>query len=146
MRFHLIDRIDEFEPGRHLRGRKLVSGSEEFWEYVRGGPAMPAPLVLEALCQAGTWLIMLSTDRRKRAALLQIGNVRFSGDVRAGDVLILDGVVESMNDEMAVLSGSATVDGTPVMQATDIMCALIDADDLEDPDDSERMLRMLTRS
>jgi 3-hydroxyacyl-[acyl-carrier-protein] dehydratase len=107
---------------------------------------MPAPLVLEALCQAGTWLIMLSTDRRKRAALLQIGNVRFSGDVRAGDVLILDGVVESMNDEMAVLSGSATVDGTPVMQATDIMCALIDADDLEAPDDSERMLRMLTRS
>ena len=107
---------------------------------------MPAPLVLEALCQAGTWLIMLSTDRRKRAALLQIGSVRFSGDVRAGDVLILDGVVESMNDEMAVLSGSAAVDGTPVMQATDIMCALIDADDLEDPDDSERMLRMLTRS
>ena len=25
------------------------------------------------------------------------------------------------------------------MQATDIMCALIDADDLEDPDDSERL-------
>ena len=146
MRFHLIDRIDEFEPGRRLRGRKLVSSGEEFWEHVRGAPVMPAPLVLEALCQAGTWLIMLSTDRRKRAALLQIGNVRFSGDVRAGDVLILDGVVESMNDEMAVLSGSATVDGTPVMQATDIMCALIDADDLEDPDDSERMLRMLTRS
>lgn len=146
MRFHLIDRIDEFEPGLHLRGRKLVSSGEEFWEHVRGGPVMPAPLVLEALCQAGTWLIMLSTDRRKRAALLQIGNVRFSGDVRAGDVLILDGVVESMNDEMAVLSGSATVDGTPVMQATDIMCALIDADDLEDPADSERMLRMLTRS
>jgi 3-hydroxyacyl-[acyl-carrier-protein] dehydratase len=44
------------------------------------------------------------------------------------------------------LSGSATVDGTPVMQATDIMCALIDADDLEAPDDSERMLSMLTRS
>lgn len=146
MRFHLIDRIDEFEPGQHLRGRKLVSSSEGFWEDVGGGPVMPAPLVLEALCQAGTWLIMLSTDRRKRAALLQVGNVNFCGDVRAGDVLILDGVVESMSDEMAVLSGSATVDGTPVMQATDIMCALIDADDLEAPEDSERMLSMLTRS
>jgi 3-hydroxyacyl-[acyl-carrier-protein] dehydratase len=146
MRFHLIDRIDEFEPGRRVRGRKLVSSSEEFWDYVPGGPAMPAPLVLEALCQAGTWLIMLSTDRRKRAALLQIGNVRFSGDVRAGDVLVLDGLVESMNDEMAVLSGSVTVDGTLVLKATDIMCALIDADDLEDPEDSERMLCMLTRS
>lgn len=146
MRFHLIDRIDEFEPGRHVRGRKLVSNSEQFWEDVRGDPVMPAPLVLEALCQAGTWLIMLSTDRRKRAALLQVGSVCFAGDVRCGDVVILDGVVESMNEDMAVLSGSATVDGTAVMRATDIMCALIPAGDLQDPDEGDRILRMLTRS
>ncbi len=144
MRFHLIDRIDEFEAGRHVRGRKVVSGSEEFFS--QGDLVMPAPLVLEALCQAGTWLIMLSTQRRKRAALLRIGDVRFLGDVRAGDVLVLDGVVESMGEDVAVLSGSAAVDGTPVMAANDIMCALIDADDLEDPVDSGRMLSMLTRS
>jgi 3-hydroxyacyl-[acyl-carrier-protein] dehydratase len=144
MRFHLIDRIDEFEAGRHVRGRKVVSGSEEFLE--PGDVVMPAPLVLEALCQAGTWLIMLSTQRRKRAALLRIGDVRFLGDVRAGDVLVLDGVVESMGEEVAVLSGRAAVDGAPVMLAKDIMCALINADDLEDPEDSGRMLSMLTRS
>jgi 3-hydroxyacyl-[acyl-carrier-protein] dehydratase len=146
MRFHLIDRIDEFEAGRRVRGRKVVSGSEEFCELLQGDLVMPAPLVLEALCQAGTWLIMLSTQRRKRAALLRIGDVRFLGDVRAGDVLVLDGVVESMGEEVAVLSGTAAVDGAPVMLATDIMCALIDADDLEDPEDSGRMLAMLTRS
>jgi 3-hydroxyacyl-[acyl-carrier-protein] dehydratase len=146
MRFHLIDRIDEFEAGRYVRGRKVVSGSEEFCEQAHGDLVMPAPLVLEALCQAGTWLIMLSTERRKRAALLRIGDVRFLGDVHAGDVLALDGVVESMGEEVAVLSGSAAVDGAPVMLATDIMCALIDADDLEDPEDSGRMLSMLTRS
>lgn len=140
MRFHLIDRIDEFEAGQRVRGRKVVSASEEF------GPLMPAPLVLEALCQAGTWLIMLTTERRKRAALLRIGHVRFLGEVHAGDVLVLEGVVESMGDEVAVLSGSASVDGAPVMLAQDIMCALIDADDLEDPEDSGRMLRVLTRS
>lgn len=144
MRFHLIDRIDEFEAGRHVRGRKVVSASEDFFS--QGDLVMPAPLVLESLCQAGTWLIMLSTQRRKRAALLRIGDVRFLGDVRAGDVLVLDGVVESMGEDMAVLSGSAAVDGTPVMAAKDIMCALIDADDLEDPVDSGRMLSMLTRS
>jgi hypothetical protein len=32
------------------------------------------------------------------------------------------------------------------MTATDIMCALIDADDLEDPEASGRMLSMLTRA
>jgi 3-hydroxyacyl-[acyl-carrier-protein] dehydratase len=146
MRFHLIDRIDEFEPGRHVRGRKVVSGSEEFMVRAGADLVMPAPLILEALCQAGTWLIMLTTERRKRAALLRIGNVRFLGDVRAGDVLVLDGVVESMGEEVAVLSGSAAVDGATVMLAEDIMCALISAGDLEDPEDSGRMLRVLTRS
>lgn len=146
MRFHLIDRIDDFEAGHRVRGRKVVSGSEECTEQVAGDFVLPAPLVLESLCQAGTWLIMLSTERRKRAALLRIGSVRFLADVRAGDVLMLDGVVEAMNDDVAVLSGRATVDGAPVMVAKDIMCALIDADDLEDPEDSGRMLRVLTRS
>ena len=41
------------------------------------GVEMPAPLVLEALCQAGTWLVMITTERRKRAALLSIGSVDF---------------------------------------------------------------------
>lgn len=146
MRFHLIDRIDQYDPGRRVRGRKVVSHAERFWEDTGDGPVMPPPLVLEALCQAGTWLIMASTERRRRAALLQIGAVTFSGAVRPGDVVILDGTVESMNDEVAVLSGTATVDGTVVLDAADIMCALIDADDLEAPEDSERMLRALTRA
>jgi 3-hydroxyacyl-[acyl-carrier-protein] dehydratase len=145
MRFHLIDRIDEFEPGRHVRGRKVTSGSEEFWEQAGDELVMPAPLVLEALCQAGTWLIMASTGRRKRAALLRMGDVRFTGDVHPGDLVVLEGTVESMSEEMAVLSGRATVEDQPVMTATDIMCALVDADDLEDPEASGRMLSMLTR-
>ncbi|WP_116949775.1 hotdog family protein [Jiangella endophytica] len=144
MRFHLIDRIDEYEPRRSVRGRTVVSAASPAVVDLGDGPVLPPPLVLEAICQAGTWLIMLSTERRKRAALLQIGGVRFVGDARPGDVVIVDGVVESMNDETAVLSGTARVAGKPVVEATDIMCALIDADDLEAPEDSERMLRQLT--
>jgi 3-hydroxyacyl-[acyl-carrier-protein] dehydratase len=146
VRFHLIDRIDSYEPAKLVRGRKLTSQSEEFWEEGEGGPVMPSPLVLEALCQAGTWLIMITTERRKRAALLSVGSVSFSGDVRPGDVVELEGVVESMSDELAVLSGQAVVEGRPVMEAKDIMCALIDAADLEDLENTARMQRLLTRA
>ena len=38
------------------------------------------------------------------------------------------------------------VDGRPVLEAKDIMCALIDAGDLADLDDTERLQKMLTRS
>ncbi len=146
MRFHLIDRVVEWEPGKSVHGRKLTSRSEEFWEEDGDELRMPPPLVLEALCQAGTWLVMISTDRRKRAALLSIGSVDFLGDVRPGDVLDLEGTVESMNDEVAVVSGRVTVDGRPVLEAGDIMCALIDAGDLADLGDTERLQTMLTRA
>ena len=105
MRFHLIDRVDAYEPADSVRARKLTSPSEEYWEDQGHGPVMPQPFMLEALCQAGTWLIMITTERRQRAALLSVGSVDFLGDVRPGDVLELEGKVESMNDEVAVLSG-----------------------------------------
>jgi 3-hydroxyacyl-[acyl-carrier-protein] dehydratase len=146
MRFHLIDRVDSYEPAVSVRARKVTSHSEEFWVDEGDGPVMPPPLVLEALCQAGTWLIMITTERRKRAALLSIAEVAFTGDVRPGDVVELDGQVASMNDEIAVLSGRATVDGKTVMEATDIMCALIDAGDLADLDDTARLQKTLTRA
>src|SRR5687767_8796548 len=136
MRFHLIDRVDSWEPKQSVRGRKVTSYSEDYWEEHDGEQRMPPPFMLEALCQAGTWLIMITTERRKRAALLSIAEVTFTGDVRPGDVVELDGQVASMNDEIAVLSGTATVDGKTVMEATDIMCALIDAGDLADLDDT----------
>lgn len=145
MRFHLIDRIDTWEAGRSITARKLTSWLEEFWRDEGDGPRMPEPLVLEALCQAGTWLIIATTDVRRRAALLSVDGVSFHGPVRPGDVLVLEGAVESMGDETAVISGSASVNGRTVMKAEAVMCALLPAEDLEDPEDTRRMLERLTR-
>src|SRR5438445_1724241 len=145
MRFHLIDRVDAYEPGQSVRARKLTSKSETLWEDTPSGPVMAPPLALEALCQAGTWLIMITTERKKRAALLSIGSVEFLGPIVPGDVLELEGTVDSMNDEVAVISGRVTVDGKAVLEAREIMCALMDADHLADLDDTERLQLMLTR-
>ena len=146
MRFHLIDRVDACEPGKSVQARKLVSRSEESLVGPADDPIIPPPLVLEALCQAGTWLIMITTERRQRAALLSIGTVEFLGDARPGDIIILEGNVESWGDEIAVISGQATVDGTPILTASEIMCILIDANDLADPDETARLQQLFTRS
>ena len=129
MRFHLIDRIDSLEPAKAVRGRKVTSRSEEYWESQDGELVMPPPFVLEALCQAATWLIMITTERRKRAALLQVG-----------------GDIDSFGEETAVVSGRVTVDGETVLEAREVMCALIDADQLADLDDTKRLQDMLTRA
>lgn len=145
MRFLLVDAIDSCQPGSFIRARKLTSHAEEYWESDDEGAAMPAPLILEALCQAGAWLIFISTGHRRRAALLAIGTVQFLGSVRPGETLELEGAVESMTDEAAVFSGRALADGRVVLEAQDIMCALIDADELEDPEQTERLLRTVYR-
>lgn len=147
MRFHLIDRVDAFEPSKSVRARKVTSLSEDYWEEDSTGElAMPPPFVLEALCQAATWLIMISTERAKRAALLSIGSVDWHGDVRAGEILEMVGEIGSFGAETAVVSGHVSVEGRTVLEAQDIMCALIDADTLADLDDTKRLQDMLTRA
>ncbi len=146
MRFHLIDRIDECEPGKFVRGRKVTSLSEEYWEEVDGELRMPPPFVLEAFCQAGTWLILITSERRKRAALLQVGSVTWHRDVRPGEVLVMEGAMSSFGEETAVLSGTVKIDAETVLECEDVMCALIDADDLADLADAERLQDMLTRA
>ncbi len=143
MRFHLIDRVEQLEPGDSIRARKVTSHSEEYWEQVDGRPRMPPPFVLEAFCQAGTWLIMITTERRKRAALLQVGSVAWHRDVRPGEVLVMEGKMSAFGEETAVLSGAVTVNGETVLECEDVMCALIDASELADLDDTERLQNML---
>lgn len=146
MRFHLIDRVDAFEPSKSVTARKLTSLSEEYWEEDDGTLVMPPPFVLEALCQAATWLIMISTERAKRAALLSIGSVDWRGDVHPGEILEMVGEIGSFGSETAVVSGHVNVDGRTVLEAQDIMCALIDADTLADLEDTKRLQEMLTRA
>jgi 3-hydroxyacyl-[acyl-carrier-protein] dehydratase len=144
MRFHLIDRVEECEPGVSVRARKVTSFSEEYWEEEDGELRMPPPFVLEAFCQAGTWLIMITTDRRKRAALLQVGSVTWGRDIKPGEVLVMEGTMSSFGEETAVLSGTVKVDGETVLECEDVMCALIDGSDLADLEDTERLQKMLT--
>nr|WP_042186654.1 3-hydroxylacyl-ACP dehydratase [Kibdelosporangium sp. MJ126-NF4]CEL17435.1 3-hydroxyacyl-[acyl-carrier-protein] dehydratase, FabZ form [Kibdelosporangium sp. MJ126-NF4]CTQ91338.1 3-hydroxyacyl-[acyl-carrier-protein] dehydratase, FabZ form (EC 4.2.1.59) [Kibdelosporangium sp. MJ126-NF4] len=143
MRFHLVDRIDAIEPLRMVLARKLTSRMEDFWRDEGRGPEMPAPLVLESLCQAGSWLAFASTGRR--AVLLSVDVVAFLAPVRPGDVLGLRGVVESIDEERAALSGTASVEGEVVMRADTILCALRPADELEDVEALGRMYEQLVR-
>jgi 3-hydroxyacyl-[acyl-carrier-protein] dehydratase len=89
---------------------------------------------------------MITTERRKRAALLQVGAVAWHRDVKPGDVLELDGKVDAFGEESAVVSGEVRVDGEIALEASEVMCALIAADELADLEDTRRLQEMLTRA
>ena len=63
MRFVLIDRILELTPGESLVGVKNLTLAEEYLaDHFPGFPVMPGVLMLEALTQAGAWLIRETED------------------------------------------------------------------------------------
>lgn len=138
MRFHLIDRIESWEPGRRVAARKATSAAEPFWRPGPGGPVAPPWLVLESICQAASWLFLLGSGFTRRAALLSVDEVTRLGEVVPGDVVGVTAVVDSMADDAAVVSGVAEVDGRAVLRATGIMCALLDAERFEDRAACER--------
>lgn len=118
MRFQLIDRIDSWEAHRTITARKVTSAAEGYW---RGALTMPPGLVLETVCQAATWLIILGSDFARRAVLLSVDDVRWLADVTPGDVLAVTVNVTSMTDEAALVDGEANVDGQTVLRATGIL-------------------------
>jgi 3-hydroxyacyl-[acyl-carrier-protein] dehydratase len=63
MRFVLIDRILEMTPGQSLVAVKNLTLAEEYLaDHFPGFPVMPGVLMLEALTQAGAWLIRETED------------------------------------------------------------------------------------
>ncbi|WP_306364884.1 3-hydroxyacyl-ACP dehydratase FabZ family protein [Nocardia sp. CC227C] len=144
MRFHLIDRIDDWVGDTRASARKLTSVTENHWLRDDSGRlTMPPTLVMEAVCQTASWLVLLSSGLRRRATLLGVDEVAWHGEVVPGDVLHLTVSVRSTADAAAVIDGAAGVDERPVLTASGILCGVTDADALEYAEDTERMARLL---
>ena len=63
MRFHLVDRILEVQPGQSLRAVKnLTLGEEYLADHFPTFPVMPGVLMLQALVEAGAWLLRATDD------------------------------------------------------------------------------------
>ncbi len=72
MRFHLVDRILEVQPGRSLRAVKnLTLGEEYLADHFPTFPVMPGVLMLQALVEAGAWLLRVTDDFRHSVIVLR---------------------------------------------------------------------------
>ena len=90
--FLLVDRILELVPGIRAIGRKCVTFNEPFFTgHYPGNPVMPGVLIIEALAQVGS-VVMLSVDENKGKSPFfgGIDNAKFRNMVTPGDVLTLE--------------------------------------------------------
>jgi 3-hydroxyacyl-[acyl-carrier-protein] dehydratase len=86
MRFHLIDRIDRWEPGKTLAASKFLALGEEYLaDHFPTFPVMPGVLMLQACAEAAAWLWRASTDFRHPVIVLrEVRSVKFGTFMQPG--------------------------------------------------------------
>ena len=125
--FLLVDRIEELEPER-IVGIKNVTINEPFFTgHFPDFPVMPGVLIVEAMAQvAGVLVLSQIPDRKNKLVLLAtIEEAKFRRPVRPGDQLRIEMKMGKRKATIAKMSGTATVDGVVVAEAT-MLCKLAD--------------------
>ncbi|HID75382.1 MAG TPA: beta-hydroxyacyl-ACP dehydratase [Planctomycetaceae bacterium] len=112
MRFSLIDRIDELELGKRIVAVKSLSMAEEYLaDHFPGFPVMPGVLMLEAMTQAGAWLVRASEDFAHSVVVLrEAKNVKYGQFVEPGKTLVVSAQIVGQTDGLTTLKASGTVD------------------------------------
>src|SRR4051812_4449495 len=91
MRFSLVDRILEFEPGRRIKLVKNLTLAEEYLaDHFPTFPVMRGVLMLEPLVEAGAWLLRLTDDYRHSVIVLRDArNVKYGNFMQPGFAMIV---------------------------------------------------------
>jgi 3-hydroxyacyl-[acyl-carrier-protein] dehydratase len=119
MRFSLIDRIVELEPGVRITAVKALTMAEEYLaDHFPHFPVMPGVLMLETLTQAGAWLVRVSEDFAHSIVVLkQVNNAKYAQFVEPGQTLTVTAELLSLGDGEAKLKAYGTVGGRIIVSA-----------------------------
>jgi UDP-N-acetylglucosamine acyltransferase len=117
----LVDRIVEHEPGRRLVAVKNVTFNEDFFQgHFPGAPLMPGVMMIEALAQVATLLLMQPRDGLPagRAFLRGVDDAKFRRQIVPGDQLRLEVTAGAQRGNLARASGVAYIGDTVVAEAS----------------------------
>ena len=118
--FLLIDRILEMKPGKSLTAIKNVSVSEPFFQgHFPNQPVMPGVLIIEAMAQAGSFLLLHTTDEPEKKLMYFSGidKSRFRRQVYPGDQIFFKVDLLKLKMGTCKLQGTAYVDDRVVAEA-----------------------------
>lgn len=121
MRFYLVDRILEVEPGKRISMVKnLTLGEEYLSDHFPTFPVMPGVLMLQTLVEAGSWLLRITDDFKYSIVVLRDArNVKFGNFMEPGKSLVVTAeVIEGQaNDSEVSFKGKGEVAGHSTVSA-----------------------------
>jgi 3-hydroxyacyl-[acyl-carrier-protein] dehydratase len=119
MRFNLVDRIVEVQPGRLIRATKnLTLGEEYLADHFPTFPVMPGVLMLHTLVEAAAWLLRLTNDFQHSIVVLrEAKGVKFGTFMEPGRQMQVTAELVEQNGGLAMLKGKGEVEGASTVAA-----------------------------
>lgn len=113
MRFCLLDRILELEPGVRITAIKRLRPEEDYLkDHFPRFPVMPGVLMLEAMYQAGAWLVKQSEGfAHSMVVLREARNIKYSDFVTPGRELLVSAEILKQDESLTTLKAQGTIDG-----------------------------------
>lgn len=113
MRFTLIDRVLDLEPGVRIVAVKNLSLAEEYLaDHFPGFPVMPGVLMLEAMTQAAAWLVRVTDDFAHSTVILkEARNVKYGNFVEPGQTLTITAEILGQDEHEVKIKAQGSVDG-----------------------------------
>src|SRR5712691_5604065 len=116
MRFNLVDRILEVQPGRLIRvAKNLTLGEEYLADHFPTFPVMPGVLMLETLVEASAWLVRLTDDFKHSLVVLR--DVKYVNFMQPGRRLDVTVELTEQDEGTATFRGKGEADGQTTVSA-----------------------------
>ena len=119
MRFNLIDKIIEVQPGVSLKALKnLTLGEEYLADHFPTFPVMPGVLMLQTLVEAGAWLLRISEDYAHSVIVLrEAKNIKYGNFMEPGKQMLLTVELIEKTADLAVFKGKGEIEGQSTVSA-----------------------------
>jgi len=113
MRFHLVDRIHEWDPGKRLTASKALTLGEEYLaDHFPTFPVMPGVLMLQAVAEASAWLWRVTNEFRHTVIVLrEVKNVKYGTFMQPGHTLELSAELMKADETTATFRGKGNIRG-----------------------------------
>ena len=132
--YSFVDRITELEAGRRAKGVFLVPPHLS---------RFPSTLAAEAAGQLAAWNAMACLDYKVRPVAGLAAEIRFGPEVRPGQRLDLEVVIESCEADAVSYSAWADADGVRVMELDHSVGPMLPMEEFDSPEAIRERFRLL---